>query len=125
VDGNVQGIADTSNDVEGEAAQALTRLDAIGNITKGITIAMAVLTSIALTGVVRTTVESALGAAADTVGLSEAQPNALVGIILGTAVVFLFARVLSMAVGRAAQRTVLGGRNQFREHPGIMSDVTG
>jgi K(+)-stimulated pyrophosphate-energized sodium pump len=122
---NAQGIAEMSGDVEGDAAQALTKLDAIGNttkaITKGIAIATAVLAATALFGSFRTTVQDALtGAAKNTFGLSVAQPNILVGVILGAAVVFLFASLLIMAVGRAAQRVVLEVRNQFREHPGIM-----
>ena len=68
---NAQGIAEMSGDVEGEAAQALTTLDAIGNttkaITKGIAIATAVLAATALFGSFRTSVESALtGKAAGT-----------------------------------------------------------
>jgi K(+)-stimulated pyrophosphate-energized sodium pump len=121
---NAQGIAEMSGDVEGEAAQALTKLDAIGNttkaITKGIAIATAVLAATALFGSFRTTVQTALGGAANTFGLSVAQPNILVGIILGASVVFLFASLLIMAVGRAAQGVVLEVRNQFRTHPGIM-----
>jgi len=121
---NAQGIAEMSGDVEGDAAQALTQLDAIGNttkaITKGIAIATAVLAATALFGSFRTQVETALGGAANTFSLSVAQPNILVGVILGAAVVFLFASLLIMAVGRAAQRVVLEVRNQFRTHPGIM-----
>ncbi len=121
---NAQGIAEMSGDVEGEAAQALTTLDAIGNttkaITKGIAIATAVLAATALFGSFRTTVQTALGGAANTFGLSVAQPNILVGVILGASVVFLFASLLIMAVGRAAQGVVLEVRNQFRTHPGIM-----
>jgi K(+)-stimulated pyrophosphate-energized sodium pump len=121
---NAQGIAEMSGDVEGDAAQALTHLDAIGNttkaITKGIAIATAVLAATALFGSFRTTVQDALGAASGTFGLSVAQPNILVGIIIGASVVFLFASLLIMAVGRAAQRVVVEVRNQFRTHPGIM-----
>src|SRR5579862_1591384 len=58
---NAQGIAEMSGDVEGEGAQALTHLDAIGNttkaITKGIAIATAVLAATALFGSFRTQVE--------------------------------------------------------------------
>jgi K(+)-stimulated pyrophosphate-energized sodium pump len=121
---NAQGIAEMSGDVEGDAAQALTHLDAIGNttkaITKGIAIATAVLAATALFGSFRTTVQGALGSASGTFGLSVAQPNILVGIIIGASVVFLFASLLIMAVGRAAQRVVVEVRNQFRTHPGIM-----
>jgi K(+)-stimulated pyrophosphate-energized sodium pump len=121
---NAQGIAEMSGDVEGEGAQVLTKLDAIGNttkaITKGIAIATAVLAATALFGSFRTTVESALGKAASSFSLSVDRPNVLVGVIVGAAVVFLFASLLIMAVGRAAQRVVQEVRNQFRNHPGIM-----
>ena len=123
---NAQGIAEMSGEVEGDAAQALTNLDAIGNttkaITKGIAIATAVLAATALFGSFRDSVESALPAsAASTFALNVAQPNVLVGVIIGASVVFLFSSLLIMAVGRAAQRVVLEVRMQFRNHPGIMT----
>jgi len=123
---NAQGIAEMSGEVEGEAAQALTKLDAIGNttkaITKGIAIATAVLAATALFGSFRTSVESALPAkVASSFALNVALPNVLVGAIVGASVVFLFSSLLIMAVGRAAQRVVLEVRNQFRLHPGIMN----
>jgi K(+)-stimulated pyrophosphate-energized sodium pump len=121
---NAQGIAEMSGEIEGEAAQALTHLDAIGNttkaITKGIAIATAVLAATALFGAFRTQVESALGSKAGTFSLSIDRPNDLVGLMIGAAVVFFFASLLIMAVGRAAGRVVLEVRNQFRTHPGIM-----
>jgi K(+)-stimulated pyrophosphate-energized sodium pump len=121
---NAQGIAEMSGDVDGVGAQILTQLDAIGNttkaITKGIAIATAVLAATALFGSFRTTVESALGKAAGSFSLSVDKPNVLVGVIIGASVVFMFASLLIMAVGRAAQRVVIEVRNQFRNHPGIM-----
>ncbi len=121
---NAQGIAEMSGDVEGDAAQALTQLDAIGNttkaITKGIAIATAVLAATALFGSFRTIVEQALGAGAGSFSLSVDRPRVLVGVIIGASVVFLFASLLIMAVGRAAQGVVMEVRNQFRTHPGIM-----
>jgi K(+)-stimulated pyrophosphate-energized sodium pump len=121
---NAQGIAEMSGDVEGEGARVLTQLDAIGNttkaITKGIAIATAVLAATALFGAFDTTVKDKLGAAASTFNISVDRPNVLVGVIIGAAVVFMFAGLLIMAVGRAAQRVVLEVRNQFRNHPGIM-----
>jgi len=121
---NAQGIAEMSGEVEGEAAETLTHLDAIGNttkaITKGIAIATAVLAATALFGAFRTDVQQALGSAAGSFSLSIDRPNVLVGLMIGAAVVFFFSSLLIMAVGRAAGRVVLEVRNQFRVHPGIM-----
>jgi K(+)-stimulated pyrophosphate-energized sodium pump len=121
---NAQGIAEMSGEVEGEAAQVLTHLDAVGNttkaITKGIAIATAVLAATALFGAFDSTVQQALGKAAKTFSLSIDSPNDLVGLVVGAAVVFLFASLLIRAVGRAAGRVVVEVRNQFRDHPGIM-----
>ncbi|MEU8104204.1 sodium-translocating pyrophosphatase [Nonomuraea muscovyensis] len=123
VSDNAQGIAEMSGDVEGEGARVLTSLDAVGNttkaITKGIAIATAVLAATALFGAFRTAVESEL-AQASTFSLSIDQPNVLVGLIIGAAVVFLFAGLAIMAVGRAAMRVVFEVRDQFRNNPGIM-----
>jgi K(+)-stimulated pyrophosphate-energized sodium pump len=121
---NAQGIAEMSGDVHGEGALALTHLDAVGNttkaITKGIAIATAVLAATALFGSFRTTIEEALGKAAGTFSLSVDKPNVLLGVMIGAAVVFLFASLLIRAVGRAAQQVVQEVRKQFRDHPGIM-----
>ena len=121
---NAQGIAEMSGEFEGQPAEILTHLDAVGNttkaITKGIAIATAVLAATALFGAFRTDVQQALGSAAGTFSLSIDRPNVLVGLIIGGAVVFMFAGLLIRAVGRAAGRVVLEVRNQFRIHPGIM-----
>jgi K(+)-stimulated pyrophosphate-energized sodium pump len=124
VSDNAQGIAEMSGDVEGEAAQVLTRLDAVGNttkaITKGIAIATAVLAATALFGAFRTEVETALGRAAGSFSLAIDKPNDLFGLMIGASVVFFFSGLLIMAVGRAAGRVVFEVREQFRNHPGIM-----
>ncbi len=124
VSDNAQGIAEMSGDVTGDGAQVLTKLDAVGNttkaITKGIAIATAVLAATALFGSFRTTVVQALGKAGGTFNLSVDHPNVLVGIIIGACVVFYFAGLLIMAVGRAAGQVVYEVRDQFRRHPGIM-----
>jgi K(+)-stimulated pyrophosphate-energized sodium pump len=121
---NAQGIAEMSGEFEGEPAEILTHLDAVGNttkaITKGIAIATAVLAATALFGAFRTSVVGALGRAGGTFSLSIDRPNVLVGMIIGGAVVFMFSSLLIRAVGRAAGRVVLEVRNQFRIHPGIM-----
>ncbi|WP_433249677.1 sodium-translocating pyrophosphatase [Streptosporangium sp. CA-135522] len=135
VSDNAQGIAEMSGDVDGEGAQALTSLDAVGNttkaITKGIAIATAVLAATALFGAFRTAIETQLAKATqgvkDVLGsfsafsLSVDSPNVLVGLIIGAAVVFMFSGLAIMAVGRAAGRVVFEVREQFRTKPGIMA----
>ena len=64
VSDNAQGIAEMSGDVDGEGAQILTELDAVGNttkaITKGIAIATAVLAATALFGSYNDSVQAPL-----------------------------------------------------------------
>ncbi|TDQ04738.1 sodium-translocating pyrophosphatase [Labedaea rhizosphaerae] len=147
VSDNAQGIAEMSGDVDGEAAQILTELDAVGNttkaITKGIAIATAVLAATALFGsyinAIRQAVLDAAHATADaantlTNGTLFASsdpdgqsfvalvfsPNTLVGIALGAAVVFMFSGLAVNAVSRAAGAVVFEVRRQFHENPGIM-----
>ncbi len=118
---NAQGIAEMSGDVEGEGAEVLTALDAVGNttkaITKGIAIATAVLAATALFGSFATAVESH-GVAS--FGIDVSKPNVLFGLIIGASVVFLFSGLAINAVARAAGRVVIEVRDQFRNNPGIM-----
>jgi K(+)-stimulated pyrophosphate-energized sodium pump len=134
VSDNAQGIAEMSGDVDGEGAQILTELDAVGNttkaITKGIAIATAVLAATALFGSYTNAWQTAASEASLTEQPGEkillmfntnvTQPNVLVGLLLGAAVVFLFSGLAINAVTRAAGAIVLEVRRQFREHPGIM-----
>ncbi|KAB8163754.1 sodium-translocating pyrophosphatase [Streptomyces sp. 3MP-14] len=130
---NAQGIAEMSGDVEGEGAQVLTDLDAVGNttkaVTKGIAIATAVLAAAALFGSYRDAVAEAIGDAGLTaeqvlaetaLSLDISQPNNLVGLIIGAAVVFLFSGLAINAVSRSAGSVVYEVRRQFRTRPGIM-----
>ncbi len=130
VSDNAQGIAEMSGDVSPEGAQILTELDAVGNttkaITKGIAIATAVLAATALFGSYATSVLDEL---ATTKGADIADvltdffvfnPGVLVGVLLGSAVVFLFSGLAINAVARAAGAVVYEVRRQFREIPGIM-----
>ncbi|GAA0925699.1 sodium-translocating pyrophosphatase [Streptomyces thermoalcalitolerans] len=133
VSDNAQGIAEMSGDVEGAGAQVLTDLDAVGNttkaITKGIAIATAVLAAAALFGSYRDVIttgarevgESISGVGAPlTLIMDISQPNNLVGLVAGAAVVFLFSGLAINAVSRSAGAVVLEVRRQFREKPGIM-----
>ena len=72
VSDNAQGIAEMSGDVDGEAEQVLTELDAVGNttkaITKGIAIATAVFAATALFGSYTDAWSSQLQASAQELG---------------------------------------------------------
>ncbi|GHJ27193.1 K(+)-insensitive pyrophosphate-energized proton pump [Streptomyces hygroscopicus subsp. sporocinereus] len=130
VSDNAQGIAEMSGDVEGAGAQVLTDLDAVGNttkaITKGIAIATAVLAAAALFGSYRDAIAEAVKKVHTSVAgemnlnLDISQPNNLVGLVLGAAVVFLFSGLAINAVSRSAGAVVFEVRRQFREKPGIM-----
>ncbi|MBH1934888.1 sodium-translocating pyrophosphatase [Streptomyces sp. AV19] len=129
VSDNAQGIAEMSGDVEGAGARVLTELDAVGNttkaITKGIAIATAVLAASALFGSYRDAIATAVAdvhakSSETNLSLDISQPNNLVGLILGAAVVFLFSGLAINAVSRSAGSVVYEVRRQFREHPGIM-----
>jgi K(+)-stimulated pyrophosphate-energized sodium pump len=137
VSDNAQGIAEMSGDVDGEGAQILTSLDAVGNttkaITKGIAIATAVLAATALFGSFREGILSASADAANAMGglsplealqyvgvLDVSNPANLVGLLIGAAVVFLFSGLAINAVSRAAGAVIFEVRRQFRDHPGIM-----
>ena len=134
VSDNAQGIAEMSGDVDGQGAQILTELDAVGNttkaVTKGIAIATAVLAATALFGSYYDAIQVAIGdltggSADDGVDIFQSllvfDPRALVGIILGGSVVFMFSGLLIDAVTRAAGAIVYEVRRQFREKPGIMN----
>ena len=137
VSDNAQGIAEMSGDVEGEGAQVLTSLDAVGNttkaITKGIAIATAVLAATALFGSFRDAVQQATAQAGDALqglGVQDApqylgildvsNPRNLVGLLIGASVVFLFSGLAINAVTRAAGAIIFEVRRQFKDHPGIM-----
>jgi K(+)-stimulated pyrophosphate-energized sodium pump len=117
-----------SGDVDGNGAQILTELDAVGNttkaITKGIAIATAVLAATALFGSYTGAIADALvetgGRANDSFITAVYSPNVLVGLLIGAAVVFLFSGLAINAVGRAAGAVVYEVRRQFKDIPGIM-----
>jgi K(+)-stimulated pyrophosphate-energized sodium pump len=118
---NAQGIAEMSGEFEGKPAEILQGLDAVGNstkaITKGIAIATAVIAATSLFG----SFEEALRAAGfDFTGVNVAEPEVLVGLLIGGSVAFMFSALAIRAVGRAAAQVVVEVRNQFRDHPGIM-----
>ncbi len=128
---NAQGIAEMSGEFEGDGAKILTELDAVGNttkaITKGIAIATAVLAATALFGSYQDAITQAareVGAEITAASYQVFAPNILVGILIGSAVVFLFSGLAINAVSRAAGAVVYEVRRQFKQNPGIMDGST-
>jgi K(+)-stimulated pyrophosphate-energized sodium pump len=131
---NAQGIAEMSGDVEGEGAQILTELDAVGNttkaVTKGIAISTAVIAATALFGsYMASIVQETNIIGVDTSDIREfaigiVEPNVLLGVMIGAMVVFLFSGLAISAVGRSAGAVVFEVRRQFRDIPGIMEGTT-
>jgi len=134
VSDNAQGIAEMSGDIDARGARVLTELDAVGNttkaITKGIAIATAVLAATALFGSFTDAIVAAReradvplsGVDPEYLGvLNVANPENLVGLIIGASVVFFFSGLAINAVSRAAGRVVFEVREQFRTKPGIMN----
>jgi len=119
---NAQGIAEMSGEFEGRPAQILGGLDAVGNstkaITKGLAIATAVIAATSLFGSFETALREA---GFNFLGVRVDRPDVLVGLLIGGAVAFLFSSLAIRAVGRAAAQVVVEVRNQFRDHPGIMT----
>jgi K(+)-stimulated pyrophosphate-energized sodium pump len=125
VSDNAQGIAEMSGEFEGRPAQVLTGLDAVGNstkaITKGMAIATAVIAATSLFGSFAEAVLLALGREGIEFPIRVDRPNVLVGLLIGGSIAFLFSSLAIRAVGRAASQVVVEVRNQFRDHPGIMT----
>ncbi len=127
---NAQGIAEMSGEADGQAAQILNELDAVGNttkaVTKGIAISTAAIAATALFGSYTDAIRTAsVDVGVSTEGIVEftfevVSPNVLLGGMLGAMVVFLFSGLAINAVSRAAGAVVFEVRRQFREIPGIM-----
>ena len=116
---NAHGIFEMSGiEQEEEASRTLAWMDAIGNttkaLTKGLAIATAVLAAIAL---FRSFLDEAKLVE---IGIQVNMPKVFVGLLIGSAVPWLFSAFSIKAVGRAAFGVVEEVRRQFRERPGIM-----
>jgi K(+)-stimulated pyrophosphate-energized sodium pump len=113
---NAHGIAEMSGGLGEKADKIMAGLDAVGNTTKAITKGMAIATAVLAA-------TSLFGSFKDIVGdvpINLAEPDVLIGLLIGGAVPFLFSSLTIRAVGRAAGTVVMEVRDQFLRNPGIM-----
>lgn len=112
---NAQGMVEMAQ-LKGKSAKVTNNLDAVGNTTKALTKGFAV-------GSAAVAASSLFATYFEETGLTKidiAEPMVFIGLLLGSALPFLFSSRLIGSVGRAAFQVVEEVRRQFREIKGIM-----
>jgi len=112
---NAQGMVEMAG-LSGKAAQVTGGLDAVGNTTKALTKGFAVGSAAVAASSLFATYFEATGL--NTIDIAD--PKVFSGLLLGSALPFLFSSRLIGSVGRAAFEVVEEVRRQFKEIKGIM-----
>ena len=115
---NANGIAEMSGQQE-ESRKILADLDSAGNTTKAVTKAIAIASAVlAAVSLFAAFTEAIPGLKLDIA----ADPLVFVGLLIGSALPFLFSFISIRAVSRAAEKIIEEVRRQFRM-PGIMEGL--